>query len=187
MFLFKRDGHIVTNTGQPFRSFLKDGYQGHRATRQDWQLHLNTLFPEARLKNTLEVRPVDSLPQPLALGAMALFTGILYDEKSLGKADQLLAPIAFSSVQKVRSVLVKEGLDVLYGSCSGYELARELLELARAGLVRRGRQNEAGADESVFLGPLEELLGERITPAGRLLRSLGENPEPGAIVAATKL
>ncbi len=187
MFLFKRDGHIVANTGQPFRSFLKDGYQGHRATRQDWQLHLNTLFPEARLKSTLEVRPVDSLPEALSLGAMALFTGILYDSEALERARELLSPISFASVQNSRSALVKEGLGVAYGSASGYEVAGELLVLARAGLVGRRRHNAVGVDESVFLDPLEELLVERITPAGRLLRRLGENPDPAQIIAATKL
>ena len=32
MFMFKRDGEKVVNTGQTFRSFWKSGFQGHRAT-----------------------------------------------------------------------------------------------------------------------------------------------------------
>lgn len=187
MFLIKREGRIVPNTGQPFRSFLRDGYQGYRATHQDWQLHLHTLFPEARLKGTLEVRPVDSLPESLALGAIALFTGILYDETSLAAARELLRPITFAEVDGVRRALVTFGLDVRYGQSNGYELARDLLTVSRAGLERRGRHSPGGDDESKFLDPLVELLEERITPAGRLLGRLGPAPSPGEIIAATRL
>jgi glutamate--cysteine ligase len=56
MFLVKRRGQVLANTGQTFRSFMADGFQGERATLADWKLHLNTLFPEVRLKNTLELR-----------------------------------------------------------------------------------------------------------------------------------
>ena len=45
MFLFKRGDEYIANTGQTFRSFLREGFQGHRATQRDWKLHLSTLFP----------------------------------------------------------------------------------------------------------------------------------------------
>ncbi len=63
MFLFKRDGQVIANTGQTFRSFMKDGFADHRATLADWKLHLQTVFPEARLKNTLEFRPATRCPR----------------------------------------------------------------------------------------------------------------------------
>jgi len=61
------------------------GYE--RATFGDWKMHLNTLFPEARLKSTLEVRSSDSLPSRLGCAVPALFTGILYDDQALSEAD----------------------------------------------------------------------------------------------------
>src|SRR3954465_6125314 len=45
MFLFKRDNKVIANTGQTFRAFIKDGFEGHKATLNDWKLHLQTLFP----------------------------------------------------------------------------------------------------------------------------------------------
>jgi glutamate--cysteine ligase len=48
MYMFKREGAVVANTGQTFRSFWKDGYQGHRPHQDDWTTHLNTMFPETR-------------------------------------------------------------------------------------------------------------------------------------------
>jgi glutamate--cysteine ligase len=56
MFLVKRAGHVVHNTGQTFRAFMRDGFQGTEATAEDWTTHLGTLFPEVRLKKTIELR-----------------------------------------------------------------------------------------------------------------------------------
>src|ERR1019366_1148334 len=46
MFLFKRGGHAIANTGQTFRSFMKSGSHGCTPNMEDWKTHLNTLFPE---------------------------------------------------------------------------------------------------------------------------------------------
>jgi glutamate--cysteine ligase len=35
MFVFKRDGHAIVNTGQTFRSFLETGHAGHRPNIED--------------------------------------------------------------------------------------------------------------------------------------------------------
>ena len=42
--------------GRPFRCFWKSGFEGHTPTMDDWKTHLNTLFPEVRLKKTIEIR-----------------------------------------------------------------------------------------------------------------------------------
>ena len=85
MFLFKRGGHAIANTGQTFRSFLKSGYEGHVATMEDWKTHLNTLFPEVRLKKTIEVRGADVQSTDLACALPALWTGIFYDDRALAR------------------------------------------------------------------------------------------------------
>src|SRR5690606_27497699 len=91
MFMFKRNGEKVVNTGQTFRSFWKSGYAGHKATLSDWQTHLNTLFPEVRLKKTIEVRAADAQGANMACTLPALWTGIFYDDKALREAEALCA------------------------------------------------------------------------------------------------
>ena len=49
-----------------FRRFLAEGFEGERASMSDWEIHLSTLFPEVRLKRTIEVRGADATPLPLA-------------------------------------------------------------------------------------------------------------------------
>jgi glutamate--cysteine ligase len=172
MFLFKRDGKVVANTGQTFRSFLTDGFQGHRATLADWKLHLQTLFPEARLKNTLEVRGCDSLPASLAMAVPALFTGLLYDTRALDQARELVAPLTLEVVNRDRPALVRQGLTAPLGDKPALFYAQGLYDIASSGLSRRGRRNAQNEDERRFIKPLERLLQNGEAPADDLTRGL---------------
>jgi glutamate--cysteine ligase len=175
MFLFVRGDRVIANTGQTFRSFLHNGYLGHRPTRADWRLHLNTLFPEIRLKHTLEVRCADALPTSLAGALPALFTGIFYDERALEEAEQLLQSLDHEAVSSARPRLVREGLRARIGAESAQHLAERVVEMAAAGLARRAQLDAAGADEAVYLGPLVELLQH-----GRVPADLVSGPLPGS-------
>jgi glutamate--cysteine ligase len=172
MFLFKRDNQVIANTGQTFRAFIKDGFQGHRATLSDWKLHLQTLFPEARLKNTLEVRGCDSLPAHLATAVPALFTGILYDTRAMDQAIDLLSPLDYATVAGARPALIRQGLTSLLGEKTGAQWAQSLYEIASSGLSRRGRRNAQNEDERRFIKPLERLLASAEAPADDLTRGL---------------
>ncbi|HET7316923.1 MAG TPA: glutamate--cysteine ligase, partial [Sphingomicrobium sp.] len=50
-----------------------------------------------------------------------------------------------------------------------HDLARQVLDIASAGLTRRKRLNSAGDNESGFLEPLGEIVASGKTPAERLL------------------
>jgi glutamate--cysteine ligase len=183
MFLFKRDGKVITNTGQTFRAFMTDGFEGHRATLDDWKLHLQTLFPEARLKSTLEVRGCDSLPAHLATAVPALFTGILYDSRALEQASDLLAPLDYASVERDRPALIRQGLTAPFGEKTGAQWAQSLYDIASSGLSRRGRRNAQNEDERRFIKPLERLLTSAESPADDLTRGLA----PGATLTPADL
>ncbi len=189
MFLIKRDGKVVANTGQTFRSFMKDGYQGHRATLADWKLHLNTLFPEARLKNTLEVRACDSLPTPLACSVAALYTGLFYDPAALDQAEAFAAHFSYEELSAARPALVEHGLGAKIGKRQARDIALELLAIAKTGLVRRARISAAGNDESVHLARLADLNESGRSPADLLLEGL-TNDDPdltSEIIARTRI
>ncbi len=176
MFLFLRGDRVIANTGQTFRSFFHNGYLGHRPTRADWRLHLNTLFPEVRLKNTLEVRCADALPTRLAGALPALFTGIFYDERALEEAEQLLQSLDHETVSSARPRLVREGLGASIGAESAQRLAERIVDIAVGGLARRARLDETGADETVHLRPLVELLQQGRVPADLVSAPLPASP-----------
>lgn len=189
MFLFKRDGEVLANTGQTFRSFFQDGFQGHRATVADFKLHLQTLFPEARLKNTLEVRSCDSLPAQLAMAVPALFTGILYDTRAFDAARALVEPLTLEAVNRDRPALIREGLTAPLAGKPAVEMAQALFDIARSGLSRRGRRNAQNEDEARFLKPLEPLLSRAQSPADWLTHGLtpGASLTPADVIERCKI
>jgi glutamate--cysteine ligase len=189
MFLIKRHGRVVANTGQTFRDFMQNGYEGERATFGDWKLHLNTLFPEARLKSTLEVRSSDSLPSRLGCAVSALFTGILYDERALAEAESFARELSVDALLAARSALVQHGLAARVGDQPMQGLAERVLEIANDGLSRRAILNERGQDERVHLELLTSLVQSGQTPADVLIDGLSPQSAPSVadLIARTHI
>jgi glutamate--cysteine ligase len=173
MFLFKRpEGRVFKNTGQSFRSFWKDGFEGEKPTQNDWQTHLNTLFPEVRLKKTIEVRGADAASARLACALPALYTGIFYDTKALAEAEALTRDWTFAEVSASRPEIAQKGLKATFKNRPLAEAANQVLAIAEAALVRRGRKSPKGKDESVHLVPLRELVDQGKTQADALLEKI---------------
>jgi len=176
MFMFKRNGEKVVNTGQTFRSFWKSGYAGHKPTMVDWQTHLNTLFPEVRLKKTIEVRGADAQGAKLACTLPALWTGILYDEKALAAADAMTADWTHDEVSASRKEVWQKGLGAKFRAGTLQPFAEKLIEIAEGGLERRGHLSPSGKDERAHLTRLKELVAAGRTPADVLLDGIQHVP-----------
>ncbi|HEY4156549.1 MAG TPA: glutamate-cysteine ligase family protein [Polyangiaceae bacterium] len=187
MFLVKRGERAIANTGQTFRDFLEHGYQGERATFADWKLHLNTLFPEVRLKNTLEVRCCDCLPARLGAAVPALLTGLLYDERALAECHAFALELPLEAIEQARMDLVRHGLEASIGAYPARQLAERLVEIAEGGLARRRRLDSSGNDERVHLAPLSELIARGHAPADELLAGLSEHPTAAELIARCRL
>ena len=63
----------------------------------------------------------------------------------------------------------KLGLKAKVGNRTLLEIARDCLDLARAGLKRRNRLDRNGRDETYHLEPLEQIVAAGQTPAEELL------------------
>jgi glutamate--cysteine ligase len=177
MFMFKRHGQKVANTGQTFRSFWKDGFEGEHPTQADWQTHLNTLFPEVRLKKTIEIRGADAQHTRLACALPALWTGIFYDERALGEAEAMVAGWGHDEVAAVRQDLWRDGLKTKFRGQPLQGLAEKILTIAEGGLERRGfKRPSDGKDERVHLARLKELVAKGQTPADELLSKVKAGP-----------
>lgn len=86
MFFLVRDELVPIANGLTFRQFLEQGFEGHRATFADWELHLSTLFPEVRFKkNALELRMFDGNKPELAMSFCALVKGLFFDADVLAQ------------------------------------------------------------------------------------------------------
>lgn len=188
MFLVKRGDRILPNTSQTFRQFMKHGLQGERATASDWETHLNTLFPEARLKRTLELRGADAQDESLLAALPALWKGLLYDAQALDAAEALIADLDAQTVEAARPDIVAQALSAQLLDRPVRVWAEEVLVIAAAGLARIGERNAAGDDESIFLAPLIANVAAGTTPAQRLVDlTTGARDWRAAVVAATRV
>jgi glutamate--cysteine ligase len=172
MYFVKHGDEYVDASGQSFRDLLAGklpAMPGVRASISDWANHLSTIFPEVRLKRYLEMRGADSGSLPNLLALPAFWVGILYDDVSLDAAWDLVKGWTASERQKLRDDVPKQGLAATLGGRTVFEIANDVLKLARAGLARRKCLDAAGQDETHYLEVLEDRLARGTTPAQELL------------------
>ncbi|HWP24725.1 MAG TPA: glutamate--cysteine ligase [Xanthobacteraceae bacterium] len=172
MYFVKRGDSYIDVAGQSFRDLLAGklaALPGERATISDWANHVSTIFPEVRLKRFIEMRGADSGPWLRIPALPALWVGLLYDDGALDAAWDLVKDWSAEERQKLREDVPRLGLKAAVRGRTVREIAKEVLELSRSGLVRRGRRNAQGHDEAQFLAPLEDIVQRGKTPAEDLL------------------
>jgi len=164
-FILRRGRYVSEVTGVPFRRFLAEGAAGERATLDDWNLHLTTLFPEVRLKGYIEVRSADSQPPERMLALPALVKGLFYTADCLDAAWDLVKRGSFEDRVRLWEDVHREALLTRFRGVRVLELAHELYTIASEGLRRQGRVDAQGRDERVYLERLGEQLDMGRSPA----------------------
>lgn len=175
MFFIHRDGRYIDYAGQSFRRFMEKGLDGHVATREDWALHLTTIFPEMRLKNYLELRMCDTGSRDMICALAALTRGLFYDRTTLDDAAHMLRDVSAEQFPAALENAARWGLQADLLGKPIWEWARELMALVRSGLKRLDARNAEGENEEVFLAPLDEI-AETGKPHAALLMDLWNGP-----------
>ncbi|MFL6751953.1 MAG: glutamate--cysteine ligase [Sphingomicrobium sp.] len=173
MYFVYRDGKYIDVAGRSFRDFLEGRLPelpGEKPRLSDWIDHLSTAFPEVRLKSFLEMRGADGGRWGRICALPALWVGLLYDQTSLDAAWDLVGRWTIEQREKLRHDVPKLALEAQTpDGDSMREFGGRVLEIAAAGLSRRGYLNAAGDNEGGFLDPLREVVTSGMTPADRLL------------------
>jgi glutamate--cysteine ligase len=168
LYFLKRGASYIDVAGQSFRDLLAGklaGAPGERATLADWENHLTTIFPEARLKRYLEMRGADVGPPDRIVAMSALMIGLYYDPDALQSAWDLVKEWSAEDRQRARDDVPRFGLAAKVGGRALREVALDMLAISKRGLKRRGRLNAKGEDESVWLRPLEQIAESGRSPA----------------------
>ena len=169
MYFIIRNHDYIDMTGFTFRQFLKHGYNGERATLDDWNDHLTTLFPETRIKRYIEVRSADSQPPELMPALSAIIKGAFYDSDCLMAAWDLVKGWSWDERMQVYLDSHRDALGARIRRYSLLDLAKELFQIAWEGLSRQKVLNEKGEDETIYLHTLKTLLFQGKCPADVLI------------------
>jgi glutamate--cysteine ligase len=183
MYFVYRDGKYINALGQSFRDFLKGqlpALPGEVPTLSDWADHMTTVFPETRVKKYIEMRGADAGDRAHLNALPALWVGLLYDQGALDAAWDLAKDWDAETREALRVAASVSALQAEVGGIRMQDLAREVVEIARAGLAarRRGDGGEA-VDETGFLDVLAQSVATGRVPADELLsRYAGEAKAP---------
>ncbi|MGZ5895309.1 MAG: glutamate--cysteine ligase [Xanthobacteraceae bacterium] len=172
MYFVKRGDKYIDVAGQSFRDLLAGklpGLPGERATISDWANHVSTIFPEVRLKRYLEMRGSDGGPWRTLPALPAFWVGLLYDDTALDAAWDLVKDWNAAERQQLRDDVPRLGFKATIRGRSLLDLSRDTLALSRAGLRKRNRRDRSGADETVYLTPLDEIVARGKTRAEEML------------------
>ncbi len=156
------DGTFRPAPGITFRQWMNDGLDGYFPTLHEWDVHISTVFTEARMKRFIEIRGADANPTPLALAVPAVWKGLLYDSDSLAAAVELAGQFPPVELGGLSDSAARLGLRAEHRDKSLAVWCREVVAIADAGL-RRGDN----PDEAKFLDPLREVIATGRSPGDR--------------------
>ncbi len=174
MYFVYRDGNYIDALGQSFRDFLNGklpALPGETPTLSDWADHLTTAFPEARIKQFIEMRGADGGPWRRLCALPAFWTGLMYDQSALDGAWDLVKGWDAETREALRVAASVDGLQAQVGDIKMLDIAREAVALSEIGLKARARPGAGGMvpDETHFLNALKESIETGQVPADELL------------------
>jgi glutamate--cysteine ligase len=181
MYFVYRDGTYIDALGQSFRDFMAGrlpALPGEVPTLSDWADHLTTVFPEARVKQFIEMRGADMGNRDHVLALPAFWTGLTYDAGALDAAWDLVKDLDEGTREGLRVAASERALQGEAGGIRLLDLARAAVGIAEEGL--RARAARGMPDERAFLRPLWDSVGRGLVQADDLLAAY-EGPWAGDI------
>ncbi len=172
MYFVYRNGAYVDVAGHSFRDFMAGkltGLEGERPTLDDWESHLTTIFPEARLKRFIEMRGADGGPWRRLCALPAFWVGLLYDGAAQAAAWELVKDWTVEERERLHQQVPITVLKTPFRDRTVLDIARDALTIAQGGLKARARMDGFDGDERGFLAAVETTIDEARTPAEELL------------------
>lgn len=176
--MFYKAGHEwLPAQGRSFRTFMTKGIDGVFPDWDAWELHMTSVFPEVRIKRTIEVRGADCVSHELAVAFCALFTGLLYSSKALSLGLEVAEAISSDGDRNGRfQRACRLGLEAPFAGRSSASWASKLVDAAKIGLM------EWEPESCSLLAPLEAQIQTGRSPATALMQAWKANPNPEAII-----
>ncbi len=172
MYFIKRNHKYIDMTKYTFKDYL-EGNQidiKYEVTLKDWEDHLTTLFPQARLKHYLEIRSMDACNWDLICSQPAFWIGILYDDEISDKIKEITQDWSEEDREFLNKRVPEQGLNTEFKGKKLIYYAQDFFNLSKKGLGKRNRLSKnAEFDESIHLKDLEKNLENGCSPADSLI------------------
>lgn len=177
MMFYKPGGRWAPANGVTFRQWMERGIDGVYPTEADWTLHQTSVFPEVRVKHTIEIRGADAVPVELSVAFCALWTGLLYGalDEAVLLADRFAATAGTPEERHLAGA--QSGLRAHYGAHAAVDWAREAVAIADKGLRAIG-------EDVALLAPLAERVTDGRTAADAMLEAFRRDPSPANVLRA---
>lgn len=156
LFIRKKNGWIKPNI--TFGKYITDGYKGHKATWEDFHMHLKSVWMTIRLRETIEFRAIDALPPSLTPSAAAFMKGLYYHPDFCSVVQGLTKYWSFDDYNNLLEDISRNGLQASIRYTKVLDIAKELLRMSDDRLKRDRIVNFKGQNESVHLEPLKKLI-----------------------------
>ena len=138
-------------------------YADREMTEVELQHALSMVWPDARLKNFLEIRPADAMPLEYALAYVVLVRAIFYNDRNLDVLEALLANVGEEDIANAKAALIEGDYGAeIYGRSVAF-WTDELMVLASGSLEK---------NEGAYLEPLATMVKYRTTLADIGLRHM---------------
>ncbi len=172
MYFIKRNHKYIDMTKYTFKDYL-EGNQidiKYEVTLKDWEDHLTTLFPQARLKHYLEIRSMDACNWDLICSQPAFWIGILYDDEISDKIKEITQDWSEEDREFLNKRVPEQGLNTEFKGKKLIYYAQDFFNLSKKGLGKRNRLSKNGEyDESIHVKDLEKNLENGCSPADSLI------------------
>ena len=131
-------------------------YADREMTRAELEHALSMVWPDARLKNFVEIRPADAMPIEYCLAYVVLVRALFYSKRNLGVLESLLANVGEDDVRAAKEQLMEHGYGAeIYGR--PVEFWTDMLMVLATGSLEPG--------EFIYLEPLASMVKYRFTLA----------------------
>ncbi|WP_425446785.1 glutamate--cysteine ligase [Dethiothermospora halolimnae] len=151
--IFIDDGKELNFTEE---SVYRELFNPDNYTKEEFEHVLTMFFPDVRTKGFIEIRMTDSVPYPLNFSVIALWKGLLYDNKNLEEVYNYIKDISMDDVRKSKIDVINNGLEGKLKDRTIYDISKYLIALSKKGL---------NDNEKHYLEPLEEMINKKKTPA----------------------
>ena len=172
MYFIKRDNKYIDMTNYTFKEFFEGKCINinHEVTLKDWEDHLTTLFPQARLKQYIEIRSMDACNWDLICSQPAFWVGMLYVDEILDKVNEITEGWSNEDRYYLNQRVPEDGLQTNFKQKKIIDFAQEFYELSKKGLEKRNRLSKNGEfNESIHMKELENNLEKGCSPADCLI------------------